>query len=96
MEAMARRCNTISFASKVKLYKSLATSILYGCETWTLALKNDGGFPNQVHEETSPYLLLGAQDQRLVQSKINSLVVHWNLFRQLSRDGNLHGSGMSH
>ena len=31
------RCNTISFASKFKLYKSLVTSILlYGCETWTL------------------------------------------------------------
>ena len=40
--AMARpnriwRCNTISFASKFKLYKTLVTSILlYGCETWTL------------------------------------------------------------
>ena len=32
-----RRYNTISFASKFKLYKSLVTSILlYGCETWTL------------------------------------------------------------
>ena len=30
-------CNTISFASKFKLYKSLVTSILlYGCEAWTL------------------------------------------------------------
>ena len=42
MAAMARlnriwRCNTISFASKFKLYKSLVTSILlYGCETWIL------------------------------------------------------------
>ena len=40
--AMARlnriwRCNTISFASKFKLYKSLVTSILlYGCRTWIL------------------------------------------------------------
>ena len=40
MAAMARlnriwQC--ISFASKLKLYKSLVTSILfYGCETWTL------------------------------------------------------------
>ena len=32
-----RRCNTISFASKFKLCKSLVTSIfLYDCETWTL------------------------------------------------------------
>ena len=31
------RCNTISFTSKFKLYKSLVTSILlHGCETWTL------------------------------------------------------------
>ena len=31
------RCNTISFASKFKLSKSLLTSVLlYGCETWTL------------------------------------------------------------
>ena len=30
------RCNTISFASKFKLYKSLVTSILFlGCETHT-------------------------------------------------------------
>ena len=41
MAAMARlnriwRCNTISFASKFKLYKSLVTSVvLYGCETLT-------------------------------------------------------------
>ena len=40
--AMARlnrnwRCNTISFASKIKLYNSLVTYILlYCCETWTL------------------------------------------------------------
>ena len=31
------RCNTISFASKFKLCKSLVTSMLFfGCETWTL------------------------------------------------------------
>ena len=42
MEAMARlnkiwQCNTISFTSKFKFYKSLVTSILlYGRETWTL------------------------------------------------------------
>ena len=42
MAAMARlnriwRCNTISFASKFNLYKSLVTSILlHGCETGTL------------------------------------------------------------
>ena len=31
-----------------------------------------------------------------VQSKVNFLVGTQNLFRQLSRDGNLHGPGMSH
>ena len=42
MAAMTRpnriwRCNTISFANKFKLYKSLVTSIfLYSCKTWTL------------------------------------------------------------
>ena len=42
MAAMARLnriwpLNTISFASMLKLYKSVVTSILlYGCETWTL------------------------------------------------------------
>ena len=30
------RNSNISFASKFKLFKSLVTSILYGCETWTL------------------------------------------------------------
>ena len=31
-----------------------------------------------------------------VRSKINFLGVHRNLFLQLSRDGNLHGSGVSY
>ena len=76
--AMARlnriwRCNTISFARQFKLYKYLITSILlYACKTWTLladSVKKNPGFPNQVHEETSPYLLFGAQDQRLGSDK---------------------------
>ena len=58
-----------SFTSRSKLYKSLLTSILHcGCETWTHLAnseKKDPGFQNQVPEETSLYLLLGAQDQRL-------------------------------
>ena len=61
MAAMARlnriwQCNTISFASKFKLYGSLVTSILlYGCQTWTLFAdsakqqqKKDPIFRNQV------------------------------------------------
>ena len=58
-----------SFTSRSKLYKSLLTSILHcGCETWTHLAnseKKDPGFQNQVPEETSPYLLLGTQDQQL-------------------------------
>ena len=37
MARLNRIWQCISFASKLKLYKSLVTSILfYGCETWTL------------------------------------------------------------
>ena len=46
--------------------------------------KKDSGFRNQVHEETSPHLLLGAQDQKLGAEQ-----------DQLPC-GNLHGLGMSH
>ena len=36
------QCNTISFASKFKLYKSLVTCILFfGCETWALLADSD-------------------------------------------------------
>ena len=50
-------------------YKSLVTSTpLYSCETWTPLAdseKKDPGFQSQVHEETSPHPLLGAEDQQL-------------------------------
>ena len=36
--------------------------------------KNNPGLRNQVHEETSRHLLLGAQDQRLGAEQINFLV----------------------
>ena len=90
------RCNTISFASK--LYKSLVTSILlYESKTWILLAdsknrRKDPGFRNQGHEKYSPYLLLGVG----CGAKSTSLWIHRNLFRRLSRDGNLHGSDMSH
>ena len=54
-------------------------------------------FRNQVPEKTSPYLLLGAQDQRVgAEQDELFLWVHRNLFWHLSRDGNFHGSGISH
>ena len=81
----------------IKLYLSI---LLYNCETWTLLAdseKKDPGFQNHVQEETSPYLLLGAQDSVTgCSARSTSLWVHRHLFWQLSRDGNLHGSGMSH
>ena len=69
------QCNTISFASKFKLYESPVTSILlYGCETWTLLAdsekKKERGFRNQVpFKETSLCLLHGAHDQQLGEEK---------------------------
>ena len=71
MAAMARlnriwRCNTVSFASKFKLYKSLVTSILpYCCETWTLlsdSEKRIQAFHAKCMKKP-PHLQLGAQDQ---------------------------------
>ena len=49
--AMARlnkiwRCNTITFTSKFKIYKSLVTAIfLYCCETWTLLADSERNYP---------------------------------------------------
>ena len=73
MAAMARlnriwRCNTISFASKFKLYKSRATFILlYDCYTWILLADSEKWprFSKSSASETSPHLLLGTQAQRL-------------------------------
>ena len=69
--------------------------------------KKDPGFGKQVPRETGSHLLLGAQDlnDRVQISKYPTTVcgarstswwVHMNLFWPLSRDGNLHGSDMSH
>ena len=106
MAAMSRlnriwRCNTIRFASKLKLYNSLvAFMLLYGHETWTLladSVEKDPDFPNQVREGTPPCLLFGAQDQRLGAEQDQLLCGSTGISSgtELSRDGNLHGSGMS-
>ena len=73
MAAMARlnkiwRCNTISSlvssnSTDLLLPPSSSVAVKHG--PCLLALKKDPGFRNQVPEETSLHLLLGAQDQRL-------------------------------
>ena len=74
MAAMGRlngiwRSNTISFASKFKLYKSLITSIfLYGCETRSLLADSEiriQAFETKCLRKLLRNLLLGTQDQRL-------------------------------
>ena len=105
MAAMTRinriwRCNTISFASRFKPHESLVTSILiYGCEAWTLLAdseKKDPGLRNHAPEKTSLHLLFEHKTNDWMQSELNFIVGPRDLFWQLSRDGNLHGSGMSH
>ena len=92
--------NTISLASKFKLYKSLVTSILlYGCETWILLAdseKKDPGFRNQVHEKTSPYLLLGVQDQRLSAEQDQLPSGSTGTSSGKCQETEMHGSDMSH
>ena len=70
------------------------TSILFGCETWTLLLdsekkKKDPGFRGNLSASptwsTRPTTACGARS--------SSLWVHRNLFWQLPGDGNLHGLG---
>ena len=84
--------NTICFANKFKLYKFLVTSVfLHGCEAWILLAnckKIIQAFEtNYMPEEISRRLLLGAQTDDWMQSKINFKGAHRNLLRQLSRDG---------
>ena len=65
------------------------------CSLW----KKDPGFWNEESDETSSNLLLGAQDPGPMtgcRARSTSLWVHMNLFWQLSRDGYMHGSGMSY
>ena len=67
-------------------------------ETWTLPSwlwEKDPGFWDQVPEETSPHLLLGALDQWLGAEQGQPPLDHRNHFWQLSREGNLHGLIMS-
>ena len=61
----------------------------YACWLW----QRDPCFGDQVLDETSLHLLLGAQD---LMSGLSAPWAYRNLLWQLSRDGNLHGSGMLH
>ena len=61
-----------------------------------LTEKTDPGYQNQVHKETPMHLLLGAQDERQGAEQDQLPSGSTGIFWQLSRDGKLHGSGMSH
>ena len=96
MTAMARlnriwQSNTISFTSKFRLYMSLATAILYGCETWTLLVdwrKEPGIWSKRLRKLLCIFYLEYATND-WVWNKMN-------FFQQLSSDWNLHGLSMSH
>ena len=103
--AMARlnriwQWNTISFASKFKFCKSLVTSILlYGCETWTLfadSKKRDQAFETKCMRKLFVFPTCCTRPMTGCGARSTSLWIHRNLLCQLSRDGNLHGSGVSH
>ena len=97
MAAMARlnriwQCKTTSFASKFKLYKSLVISnLLYGCETWTLFADYEERM--QAFKTKCLRKLFRISYLRALSTP---LWIHRNVFWQLSRNGHLHGSSMSH
>ena len=71
-------CNTTSFASKFKLYKSLVTSILlYSCETWTLLADSEKriqAFKTKCMRKLLCISYLEHTTNDRVRSKINFLV----------------------
>ena len=83
MAALARLnkilwCNTISFANKSKLYKSLVTLIiLYGCETWKLLTDSEKMIQASKTKCLTKLLCISYLEPKTnnwVQSKINFLV----------------------
>ena len=92
-------CNTISFASKLKLYKSLVTFILlHGCEAWTLLADSEKriqAFEAKCIENFSVFPTWSTRPTTGRRARSTSLWVCKNLFLQLSRNGNLYGLGMS-
>ena len=104
MAAVARfnrvwRGNTISSrasTSCTSLLSPLYSSMVVRHGPCLLLWGKDPGFRDQVPEEVSPYLLHGAQDQRLGAEEDQPPFERTRTScRKLSRDGNLHGSGMS-
>ena len=76
---MTWRCNTTSFTSKVKFYKSPVTSIfLNGCETWTLLTdfkkKRILAFETECLRKLLRISYLEHKTKDWTQSKINFLV----------------------
>ena len=94
------RCNTISFTCNCKLYKSLVTSMpLYGCKPWTLFADCDTKiqvFETKCMKNFSASSTWSTRSTTGCTARSTSLWAYKNLFWQLLRDGNLHGSGMSH
>ena len=72
------RCNTVSFASKFKLYKSLVSSIfLYGCKTWTLLADSERriqAFETKCLRKLRRISCLEHETNDWVRGKINFLV----------------------
>ena len=104
MAAMARlnrvwQCNTISFASKYKLYKSPVTSILlYAVKNGPCLLtekKRIQAFKIKYMRKLLLFSTLGTRPTSGCGARSTSLGVPRKLLWQLSRDGNLHGWGMS-
>ena len=91
-----------SFASKFELYKSLVTSILLsgcetsGCETRLWKKKRSRPSKLAVCGNFSASATWSTRPTTRYEARSTLLWVHRNLFWQLSRDGSLHGWGMSH
>ena len=81
------------------MYTYLVTSILYSCGTWTRPAdpeKRIQAFEIKCMRKLLHIPYFEHMTNDWVQSKVTPLRVQRDLFWQLSRDENLHGSGMSH
>ena len=84
-------------ARQSKARESIKSQCYYGCETWTLhagSEKRIQVFETKCLRKLLRICYLEHKTNDWVRSKSTSF--NRNLFWQLSRDGNLHDSGMSH